>query len=145
MKLVPAAAEASVALAALFGLDWTIAPDPTDLIALSVLPLAWHVASHRGPLAPRAWAERLAVGLGVAACVASPPPRPSWNTAAYLVNRTGERLRGARAVARGARRLRRDRRALRRGAPARRLPRGHHLRARARRDPPARPRARGSP
>ncbi len=92
VKLVPAAAAASVALAALFGLDWTIAPDPTDLIALSVLPLAWHVASHRGPLAPRAWAERLAVGVGVAACVASPPPRPSWNTAAYLVNRTGERL-----------------------------------------------------
>ncbi len=91
VKLVPAAAGASVALAASVGLDWTIRVDSTDLIALSVLPLAWHVASHRGPLAPRAWTERLAIGLGVAACVASPPPRPSWTTSAFLVNRTNDR------------------------------------------------------
>lgn len=89
VKLVPAAARASTALAASLGLDWSIRVDSTDLVALAVLPLAWHVASHRS-LAPRAWMERLALGLGVAACIASPPPNPSWFTAAFLVNRTTE-------------------------------------------------------
>jgi hypothetical protein len=89
VKLVPAAARLSVELAGLVGLDWSFAPDPTDLVAFAILPLAWHVAAHRGPHAPRVWTERLALGLGVAACIASPPPRAGWTTRAYVVNRTG--------------------------------------------------------
>lgn len=89
-NLFPPVASATSAAAALVGVSWTFWVDPTDLVALSVLPLAWHVASTRGEsFAPRAWTERLAVGLGIAACVASPPPEPSWNSAAFLVNRTG--------------------------------------------------------
>lgn len=83
------------AAAAHVGLSWTFWVDPTDLVALAVLPLAWHVASHRGRLtlgAPKLWTERLALGVGVAACIASPPPEPSWTTAAFLVNRTGGRV-----------------------------------------------------
>ncbi|HJL18391.1 MAG TPA: hypothetical protein RMH99_22195 [Sandaracinaceae bacterium LLY-WYZ-13_1] len=85
----PVAAATSTA-AAWVGLSWTLWVDPTDLVALAALPLAWHVASADRALAPRAWGERLALGLGVAACVASPPPDPTWNTAAFLVNRTDE-------------------------------------------------------
>ncbi|MFK7989312.1 MAG: hypothetical protein AB8I08_25060 [Sandaracinaceae bacterium] len=96
-NLVPASSDLTAQAGALFGLEWHFVSDPTDLVALGVLPLAWHVASHRGPArtvfsrdALKAWAERGAVGFGVAACVASPNPEPSWRTAAYMVNDTGE-------------------------------------------------------
>lgn len=83
-------AAATSAAAGWLGLPWTFWVDPTDLVALAVLPLAWHVAAHRGgALAPKAWAERLAVGFGLAACIASPTPEPTWFTAAHLVNETG--------------------------------------------------------
>ncbi len=92
VKLVPAAAALSTEIAATIGLRWAIVPDPTDLVALSILPLAWHVAANRGRLAPRVWTERLAIGLGVAACIASPAPDPAWSTEAFLVNRTTETI-----------------------------------------------------
>lgn len=93
VKLVPAAASASIAAASMLGLDWTIVVDPTDLVALSVLPLAWHVAAERGAPSVGAWAERLAFGLGIAASMASPLPYPAiQQTAAFLVNHTEETI-----------------------------------------------------
>lgn len=97
-NLVPAVSDLTAQAGAWIGLEWYFVSDPTDLVALGILPLAWHVASHRGPafsgavFSPaslRAWAERVAVGFGVAACVASPTPEPSWRTAAYMINDTG--------------------------------------------------------
>jgi len=82
-------AEATTALASSFGLSWTFWVDSTDLVALAVLPLTWQIV--RQPTARLSGArigERLALGLGVAACVASPPPEPSWNTDAFIVNDT---------------------------------------------------------
>lgn len=93
VKSVPGAGALTATIASHVGLDWTFAFDPTDLLALAVLPLAWHVASHRGVIfVPRIWTERAAVGAGVLACMASPPPEPSWTTTAFLVNRTDRTL-----------------------------------------------------
>lgn len=53
-----------------FGLAWRLWPDPTDLLALAVLPLAAWLGAFvqgRGRLAP----ERMAAVLGAAACLAS--------------------------------------------------------------------------
>ena len=94
-NLVPPVAHATTGIGAALGLSWTFWADPTDLIALSVLPLAWHVAAQPGAHAagPRALGEKLAVGLGVAACVASPQPGPpQWTTSAFLVNDTGGQI-----------------------------------------------------
>jgi hypothetical protein len=93
VKAIPGAGALTATIASYAGLDWTFAFDPTDLIALSALPLAWHVAAHRGPsFTPRVWTERVAIGAGVLACMASPPPEPQWTTTAFLVNRTDRQL-----------------------------------------------------
>jgi hypothetical protein len=94
-NLFPPAALATSALGAALGLSWRFWADPTDLIALSVLPLAWAVAAHRSGevQSARSLGEKLALGLGVAACVASPQPGPpQWTTAAFLVNDTGRTI-----------------------------------------------------
>ncbi len=81
-------AEATTALAAQIGLSWRFWVDSTDLVALAVLPLTWQIIRRARPLSRARLAERLALGFGVAACVASPPPEPTWNTDAFVVNDT---------------------------------------------------------
>ncbi len=88
-ELFPPVAAATSGLAALAGVGWHFIADPTDLVALAVLPLAWRLARREGA---GALGERLALGLGVAACIASPTPEPSWTTDAFLVNDTGRDL-----------------------------------------------------
>ena len=65
--------DAVVAAAARFGLTWKLWPDPTDLIALAVLPLT--IRLMRAPPSARVLApylrERAGVLLGAAACLAT--------------------------------------------------------------------------
>ena len=92
--LSPAASDAVVAAAAHLGMTWRLWPDPTDLIALAVLPLTFQVlrSSHAQSRAGRlplalAMRERLGLIAGAFACLATTaatryPHRP------FLVNRT---------------------------------------------------------
>ena len=84
-------ATATTELGAALGLSWTFWVDPTDLVALAVLPVAWQL-HRRGRAGGKELGQRLALGLGVAACVASPPPEPFWSTGAFVVNDTGRPL-----------------------------------------------------
>lgn len=95
VKLSPEARDALVALAALLGMRWSIVVDPTDLVALAALPLAWRVA------APSATARRIALqrsgmALGAMACIATSQPTPatptSFTARAFVVNRAGRSL-----------------------------------------------------
>lgn len=70
---------------------WRIWSDPSDLIALVVLPLAWRVATHRPELRVPRLVTRSALVVAALACVAtSAPGDPFYNASAVLVNHTGE-------------------------------------------------------
>ena len=96
-ELSQGAADGVAALATGVGIPSRLWADPTDLIALSVLPLTWHVMTHvegRGgrPVRMDQALGRVAMGLGIFASVATtnPPPRnPTWATGGYVVNRSG--------------------------------------------------------
>ena len=95
-KLHPGVSDAVVALLARAGLRWRLWPDPTDLVALAVLPLTgWLLArTSRSPddrRAPRSrvGVERAGVVLGALACLATSYGRPaSHNHTPFLLNRT---------------------------------------------------------
>jgi len=79
------------------GLGWRTWSDPTDLLALAVLPLTWQLATpqrHRRARSMERGLERVGVLLGAAACLAtSPIPGPPTVTAsAWLLNRSGVSL-----------------------------------------------------
>ncbi len=94
----------------LLGVPSRLWADPTDLVALTVLPVTWHVLSAGGSFArgagrlePGAGSlesraggssalSRTVFALALVACVATAPRPPSWSTSAYLVNRLGERV-----------------------------------------------------
>jgi hypothetical protein len=87
-KLSPAVSVALVATLARLGLRWRLWPDPTDLLALSVLPLTVRLMCARRPTAPdfaRPWRERAGVILGAAACLATSAP-PSYQHQPFLLN-----------------------------------------------------------
>lgn len=46
VNLVPELARASEQAMGLFGVEWRLWADPTDLIALAVMPLAWHMSAR---------------------------------------------------------------------------------------------------
>jgi uncharacterized membrane protein YgcG len=93
IKLSPVCADALVSALGLLGLSWRIVVDPTDLLALVILPLAWHVAepgAARDHLRSRAF-ERTGLVLGAAACLASGENEPgTWHTTTFLYNATDE-------------------------------------------------------
>jgi len=76
------------------GIPWRLWVDPTDLIALGVLPVAWRIAaitSRRLALGVRTRRTRtrdtLGVVAGAAACLATSAPAPyPFRTAAFLAN-----------------------------------------------------------
>lgn len=79
------------------GLAWRTWSDPTDLVALAVLPLTWHLTTPRAARPSRSGAhalERASLVLGAAACLATsraPEPTPATiQTTAWVLNRTGE-------------------------------------------------------
>lgn len=91
-ELSQTAADAVCAFASHLGVHGRLWADPTDLVALTVLPLTWHAMAPASQEAGRTLG-RVAVGLGAFASIATtgpvPPQPPRWTTAAYLVNRSG--------------------------------------------------------
>lgn len=93
-ELSQSAADAVASVATSLGQPTRLWADPTDLIALSILPVTWHLlARPSGPAL--GWASpRIALGLAVFASVATsqPPPQPptTWATSAFVVNSTTE-------------------------------------------------------
>jgi hypothetical protein len=91
VKLSAAAAALLCAAVAAFGLRWRIVADPTDLVALAVLPLAWRLAMQERGAAM--WRERAALLLGAVACVAtSQGGAATWSGEGFVVNKTGADL-----------------------------------------------------
>jgi len=87
INLVPSAARACEQLTAALGFGWRVSCDPSDLLALPALLLAWRLATS-STAAPRlrlsrTFAERLATMAGAVACMATsyaaPPPAVSVN------------------------------------------------------------------
>ncbi len=95
--LSPTVSEAIVGLAARVGLRWRLWPDPTDLLALAVLPVTWRCLSAGGPGAAspparaasrlRPLVESLGIWMGAFACLATSGP-PEFPHAPFLVNQT---------------------------------------------------------
>jgi hypothetical protein len=83
--LSPSVSDGVVAVAARLGMAWRLWPDPTDLLALAVLPATiWLLRAPeraRLPRARRPGLERVGVVVGAAACLATStaptPPRMS--------------------------------------------------------------------
>jgi len=86
----PAARAVELALAAL-GLSWRLWPDPSDLLALAVLPLTFRLLALRAPPGTLAPAERLALVLACAACVATSDVEP-YAFRPFVVNHSGGAL-----------------------------------------------------
>lgn len=94
IKLSPAAARGVEHLTRWVGFGWQIWSDPTDLLALSVLPFAWRVLhSSTQPERStqyRAWLERMTGIVAGVACVATSSESYSMQTSVVLVNTTRE-------------------------------------------------------
>ena len=75
--------------ASVVGLSWRIWPDPTDLIALPILLVAWRISSSDHAWFGKTQARlRTGVGMvGAVACLATSEAEP-YPTAAYLLNTT---------------------------------------------------------
>ena len=70
VEVSPLCSEILLRALSLVGLSWSLWPDPTDLWALLVLPIAWQVSSILARVAPRD-RSRLMVFPAAAACLAS--------------------------------------------------------------------------
>jgi hypothetical protein len=92
IKLWPTSARAVEQLTRSVGLNWRIWVDPSDLLALSVLPLAWWVlrSSTAAPPAPRPgwWFERLTAMTAMLACLATSKDSRKLQTSLAVVNTT---------------------------------------------------------
>jgi hypothetical protein len=81
---------------ALTSLSWKVCPDPTDLCALLVAPLALRIAAgvQPAPGSPltRAWTPQLMAAAGALACLASGPAPTLAGSSPYLVNLTSKRI-----------------------------------------------------
>lgn len=96
LQLAPGFAHGYDALLRALGLASVTVSDPTDLIALAVLPIAWWIVRAGDRAAPARGlalaSQRALLGAALFACVATtnppPPPPASWNTDAWLHNRT---------------------------------------------------------
>jgi hypothetical protein len=78
-------------VSAIAGLPWRVWVDPTDLLALGVLPVAWKLSAHaewqcRARTAGVGTRDRLAVVLGSAACLATSTGYSLIATRIYLLN-----------------------------------------------------------
>lgn len=74
-----------------FLLPWNVVntPDPTDLVALIVLPLSYRILANPRPITVRVGAQRAVVGLVLLSCMAE--TGPDWSTVGPpVVNEAGE-------------------------------------------------------
>jgi hypothetical protein len=91
-KMSDLGARAMESAAGSLGIEWRIWTDPTDLIALAMLPLAWRLLD--APMRAGRALQHAVVIAGALACVASstPVPGPTWSTSAYAANVTSIRF-----------------------------------------------------
>jgi hypothetical protein len=100
VKISAAAAAAAAGALGAIGIPSRIIADPTDLIALAVLPAAFLLTSPRPAPAVKSPAstflERAGLVLGMIACMATSqantPINSDWQTSSYLLNATGAPL-----------------------------------------------------
>jgi hypothetical protein len=98
IKVSQAASALYVGALAGIGFSGRNVVDPTDLVALAALPLAWRLCAVVPSGSRRVAVQRLAVALGGIACVATSPATPSepvpgqWMTSAILANTTSNAL-----------------------------------------------------
>jgi hypothetical protein len=92
IKTSASAADWLVARMAHLGIHWRIWSDPTDLVALAVLPVAWHVSRGAWSSPRPKLAHSVGVLVGGLACLATSTTFEQIETAAYLVNTTHEEL-----------------------------------------------------
>jgi len=94
VKLSPSAAALVAHALGAVGVPSRIWADPTDLVALAVLPLAWRIASTPRRISGPTVVSRAGVVVGAIACVATSRQPPliegTWLTDAFAVNQTGD-------------------------------------------------------
>jgi hypothetical protein len=100
IKLSPPAARALEGTLALAHVPWRVWSDPTDLVALVVLPAAWWLTGLRAPVVPAVPAparlrDRLLVIVGALGCLATSVEQPYYTYDLTLMNRTS----GSRSLA----------------------------------------------
>jgi hypothetical protein len=93
VKLSQAAAGALVAALGAIGIRWRLWSDPTDLVALAAVPMAWHAAQAPAAKDATPFRRRRAAGagpviLGALACLATSIPIHGFFSSAFLVNMT---------------------------------------------------------
>jgi hypothetical protein len=91
MKVSADVAHAVEAASHWFGVPWQIWVDPTDLMALVVLPVAWRLSApaegaRMGPRPELGLRQRLGVVLGAVACLATSIPNEEYETRIFLLN-----------------------------------------------------------
>lgn len=91
IKTSALAAEWLVVLVAQVGIHWRIWSDPTDLVGLAVVPVAWRVSRVVRSSRPTLL-HHVAVLLGGLGCVATSSAFEQIETAAYLVNTSHDTL-----------------------------------------------------
>jgi hypothetical protein len=100
LELSPRAAAGYDAMLGALGIASRSWADPTDLLALAALPIAWWVTKAGDRASPgrglRLASQRALMGAALFACVATTqPPQPlpaEWTTDAWLHNRTAEAI-----------------------------------------------------
>ena len=88
-ELSRAVSDAIIATAGWVGIRWQLWPDPTDLIALAVLPLTVHLLRAPAPAWPQRFVavhERAGVLVGALACVATSAPHGDYPHHPFLLN-----------------------------------------------------------
>jgi hypothetical protein len=92
IKLSRPVADVIEALTAYTPLPWRLWCDPTDLVALSVLPLAWWLVSRKGAATDgvrgRPYLRAAGVVLGLFACAATSSSERGYRGTAFLFNGT---------------------------------------------------------
>lgn len=100
INVSPVAARGLEAAMGAVGVPWQIWTDPTDLLALAMLPVALRLTAATRAASPRPeasrgpWVERAAMLLGAVACVATSAPDRTggggtWTTDAFVLNQSG--------------------------------------------------------
>lgn len=100
VNLVPEAARASEAAMGLLGISWRLWTDPTDLVALAAMPIAWTMTERGETRVRRRGLEHAAMLLGAFACMATsrepepvgrtePIPAPPPSSVVSLENQSG--------------------------------------------------------
>lgn len=97
LELSPAAAARYDAMLGSLGVPSRSWADPTDLIALVVLPIAWWVLQSDRPTSDRRgvmqMSQKVLLGVALFACIATTRPRPTgWVTDAWIHNVTSETI-----------------------------------------------------